>query len=422
LLNLFSLIVEALPSALGANRFFVAHGLMACLVILAAVLANIVTRKYLLTTVGMIVRKSQTNWDDSLLEHRVFHRLSHLAPAIVLYMAAGLYPNTPDFTFLMTGLQRLALLYMTVFSIGVVFAFFDAIQAIYGQYDISRSRPIKGYLQAIKVLLACFTLVLIISQLTERSPLYLLSGLGALTAVLLLVFKDPILGFVAGIQLASNNMVRTGDWIAVPNHSADGDVVDVSLTTVKVQNWDKSITSIPIYALVSDSFTNWRGMLESGGRRIKRSFTLDMRSIGFAEDTLLEQLLTLDLIGPEIIISQAALAAYKAEHVGKTPNPANEPRPTNVRLFREYTTAYLRAHHEISDEMTFLVRLLQPDRNGLPMEIYVFCNDQNWVAFEKVQSEIMEHMLAVLPQFDLRIFQIPSGHDMEHFNPQAPSG
>ena len=409
--DLYSLILNKLPH-LGPFTMLLAHLIMLTLIVAAAVLANLIARSYLLRFLAAIVRKSKNTWDDRLFEKHVFDRLSHLAPAVVLYLGSELYPAT-EFVFLIQWLRRFAFLYMTIAAISTTYAFLDAVSDIYSTYEVSRSRPIKGYTQAIKVVLACMALVVVISLLTGRSPLLLLSGLGALTAVLLLIFKDPIMGVVAGIQLTGNNLVRTGDWIEVPKHRADGDVIDVSLTTVKVQNWDKTITAIPIYALVSDSFTNWRGMMESGGRRIKRSLTLDMRSIGFAGDEVLARLAALDHIAEPVQKALADLKAWRESHPVNQ-HPANEPRPTNVALFRAYVTAYLHAHELISDDMTFLVRQLQSDRYGLPVEIYVFCKDKRWEYYEQVQAEIMEHLLAMLPLFELRIFQVPSGYDMEH--------
>lgn len=417
--NLYSLLVEALSPTLGEMGQVVAHLIIFSLILLVGWITNTIARQYILKFLGVLVRKSKNTWDDSLFDRHVFDRLSHLAPAVVLYLGSELYPNTGEFVLLLTWMRRIAFLYITIISVSTLFALLDGINDIYNKYDMATNRPIKGYIQAIKVVMACMCLVVMVSLLTGRSPILILSGLGALTAVLLLIFKDTILGVVAGIQLAGNDMVRNGDWIEVPKHGADGDVIDVSLTTVKVQNWNKTITSVPIYSLVSDSFTNWRGMYESGGRRIKRSLTLDMRSVGFATDEMLEQLASLELIRGEVNQYQKGILDWRATHAGNQ-NVANEPRPTNVRLFRAYMSAYLAGNDEIHKDMTFLVRQLQPDSHGMPLEIYVFCKDQRWVEYEMVQAEIIEHLLAVMPQFNLRIFQLPSGHDLKQLMPGKP--
>jgi miniconductance mechanosensitive channel len=261
--------------------------------------------------------------------------------------------------------------------------------------------------------LAVLTVVLIISRLLDKSPWALLSGIGALTAVIMLVFKDSILGFVASVQLTTNDMVRRGDWIEMPKYGADGDVIEVSLNTVKVQNWDKTISTIPTYQLMQDTFKNWRGMSESGGRRIKRALYIDMNSIAFCDEEMLRRFEKIELLKDYLHEKRHEVAATN-EGIGDPDMPTNLRRLTNVGTFRAYVVAYLRAHPKIHKDMTFLVRQLPPNDTGLPIEIYVFSNDQDWARYEAIQADLFDHFLAVLPEFGLRVFQLPSGADFAH--------
>lgn len=383
--------------------------------VLAAILAlayivDIIVKRVMLRIVGIFVKKSAVTWDDILLEHNVFGRLAHLVPAILIYSLIHLvYPDSPRFISFIRGA---AFLYIVFFSILALYSFLDALRSIYRQYDVSKQFPLKGVVQAVKVLLFIIGLVLLLSAVTDKTPLYLLSGLGAFTAILLLIFKDAILGLVAGIQLSANDMVKEGDWIEMSQFGADGDVVDVSLTTVKVRNWDKTITSIPAYALVSSSFRNWRGMQESGGRRIKRSLYIDMTSIRFCDEEMIERFSKIQYISEYIDKKKEELARWNRDKHVDSAGLVNRRRLTNVGTFRAYVTAYLRNHPKIRQDMTFLVRQLQPTDHGLPLEIYVFSGDQVWANYESIQADIFDHLLAIVPEFDLRIFQSPSGADL----------
>ncbi|MEC4678590.1 MAG: mechanosensitive ion channel domain-containing protein, partial [Nitrospirota bacterium] len=255
--------------------------------------------------------------------------------------------------------------------------------------------------------------ILIISALLDETPFYLLSGLGALTAVFMLIFKDAILGFVAGIQLTANKMVTHGDWIEMPKYGADGDVLEVSLTTVKIQNWDKTITTIPTYALISESFKNWRGMSESGGRRIKRAITIDMSTIQFCSDEMIEKFSKIRPIKVYIETKMKELTEYNTIHDLDDANIVNRRRLSNIGTFRAYVVAYLENHPKIHQDMTFLVRQLAPGEHGLPIEIYVFCNDTAWARYEAIQADIFDHLLAAVPEFGLKVFQNPSGNDFK---------
>jgi miniconductance mechanosensitive channel len=379
--------------------------ILAIVVLLVAYIFNLIAKRVILRVVSYFIKKSRTSWDDVLHQRKVFVRLSHLAPALVIYFTAALFPPVQDF------LLRLSMVYMIAVGLLVINAFLNAVVDIYGTFEISRQRPIKGYIQIAKIIFFIFVGIVIISVILDRSPLLLLSGLGAMTAILLLLFKDSILGLVASVQLSQNDMIRIGDWIEMPKYGADGDIIDVTLTTVKVQNWDKTITSIPAYSLVSDSFKNWRGMSESGGRRIKRSIHIDMNSVKFCSDLMLQKFNKYQLIKDYIQSKKEEIERYNAENNIDSSELINGRNMTNLGTFRAYLVAYLKNHPNINQDMTFLIRHLPPGPNGLPIEIYVFSNDQVWANYEAIQADIFDHILAVIPLFELRVFQNPSGND-----------
>lgn len=374
-------------------------------VIILALIANFIAKRVLLRLLGAIIKRTKSKWDDAILARGVLHRAAHLAPALVFYWFADAFPNIAGI------IHKLAALYMIVVGGMVINAFLNAVVDIYRMMEISRNRPIKGFVQLIQILVMVLLAILALSIATNQSPLVLLSGLGALTAVLMLVFKDSILGLVASFQISTNNMVRLGDWIEMPQYGADGDVIDVSLHTIKVQNWNKTISSIPTYALISDTFKNWRGMQESGGRRIKRAINLDMNSIRSCSNKMIERFAKFQYISDYITSKKEELAKYNQDHNIDSSYLVNGRHMTNVGTFRAYIEAYLKNNPKIHLDMTFLVRQLPPGEHGLPIEIYVFSNDQRWAPFEAIQADIFDHVLAVLPMFDLRVFQSPSGRD-----------
>jgi miniconductance mechanosensitive channel len=374
-------------------------------VILLAFVSNFIAKRILIVGMAVFVRKTKTNWDDALVRNRVFTRLSHLAPAMVIYYTAYLFPPLEAF------LKRFSTVYMIMVGLAVFSAFLNAVNDIYMDFKVSRERPIKGYLQVAKIIVSVFLIIIALAALLNRPAWPFISGLGAMTAVLILVFKDTILGLVASVQLSSNDMVRIGDWIEMPKYGADGDVVDISLHTVKVQNWDKTISTIPTYALISDSFKNWRGMSESGGRRIKRALYIDMNSVKFCTAMMLDRFSKFQLISDYLKTKQNEIAEFNKEHNVDTSELINGRGLTNIGTFRAYIIAYLRNHPKIHDDMTFLVRQLAPGEYGLPLEIYVFSKDQVWANYEAIQADIFDHILSVVPLFELRIFQNPSGSD-----------
>ena len=372
-------------------------------------LANLIVKRFLLGLVRSLIKKTKISLGEYLIGEKFFHRLSHLAPAFVVSSLSSVvfvgYPILNELVEIVINL------YLVVIALWVIDSLINAVYKLAEKTEISSKLPLKGICQAIKILINGTGVIFILSILLDKSPIYFISGLGALTAVLLLVFKDVILGLVAGIQLTTNNMVRKGDWIEMPKYGADGDVIDVSLTTVKVQNWDKTVSTIPAHALVSDAFKNWRGMSESGGRRIKRSIHLDLSSVRFLKESEIEELEKIELLqdyfeGKRSDIGKKGLAVEKQGLVAPLLNGRNL---TNAGTFRAYCLEYLRANSSIHKEgMTFLVRQLAPTEKGLPIEIYVFVNDVRWVHYEGIQSDIFDHLLASLPIFGLRAFQLPS--------------
>jgi len=398
---------------------FVSLSIFALIVILLSLLANAIAKKVILRTVEYLIEKSENTYDDILLETRVFSRLSHIAPALVFYMAGSIeFADNPDHL-LGVIMTRGGMIYMVLVIARVLSALLNTAGKIYQRFEISKQRPIKGIIQAIKVVVFLCALILVIASLIDKSPLILFSGLGAVTAVLLLVFKDAILGFVAGVQLASNNMIVPGDWISVPKCGADGDVIDVTLTTVQVQNWDKTITYVPIYKLVSDAFTNWRGMTNSGGRRIKRAIKIDLNTVRFCDSEMLERLSHFHLLKDYLAEKREQIDTYNKEHDMDMDRDINARRLTNLGTFRAYISAFLKDNPKIHKDMTFLVRQMEPTSTGIPMEIYVFSNDQRWAHYEAIQGDIFDHLLAVISEFDLAVYQEPSGKDFRLLTAKA---
>ena len=386
------------------------------LVIIAAI--YYVLKFIVLGIIRKIVRRSDTTWDDALYNNKVFSRALLLVPGLMLVAALPFTLN--EFPVWMGRLLLFTQIYIVAVIISLLNAFINSIYDIYQGFEVSKSKPIKGYLQVFKIVLFVIGGIFVISMLIGRSPLYLLTGLGAFSAVLLLIFKDPILGLVGGIQMSVNDMVRPGDWIVMDKSGADGMVTDISLTTVKVQNWDKTITTIPTYSLVSESFVNWRGMEESGGRRIKRSINIDMNSVKFASPEQLEKLKKINLVSKYLKDKEKELAIYNEKNKIDDHVLVNGRRQTNLGVFRAYITAYLKSNENISQEMTFLVRQLQPGASGIPIEIYVFSKVQAWALYEDIQSDIFDHLLATVPEFGLQVFQNPSGADFKRLGERMP--
>ena len=376
-------------------------------ILLVAWLSNFLVKRFVLKFIRAVTQRTKTKIGKYLIEEKFLHRVSHLAPAFVIGTLSSLaFADSPA---LLTLVETLVNLYLVFIGLWVIDAVINTSLKLYQHSELSNKLPLKGVCQALKIIINASGVIFILSILLDKSPLYFFSGLGALTAVLLLVFKDAILGLVAGIQLSVNNMIRPGDWIEMPKYGADGDVIEVSLTTVKVQNWDKTITSIPAHALVSDAFKNWRGMSESGGRRIKRSIFIDVSSIKFLDQPKLNELKKIDLLQDYLNAKLEEIGQGDESESSNGRFSLNQRNLTNVGTFRAYCLAYLRDHASIhKEDMTFLVRQLAPTEKGVPIEIYVFVKDTRWVQYEGIQGDIFDHLLASLHTFDLRAFQLPS--------------
>jgi miniconductance mechanosensitive channel len=378
---------------------------------LIAWVANWLTRRVLLVVVGRLAKASPSKWDDAIMGRRVLARLANVVPALIVLGGIALVPGVPDWLDIVV--RNVALAYVALTVAMVIGNLLNALNDIYEQ--ISRNaarRPIKGYLQLMKIGIYIVAGVLVIASLIGKSPLVLLTGLGAMTAVLMLVFKDTILSLVASVQLSSNDMLRVGDWIEMPSQNADGDVIDISLHTVKVQNWDKTISTIPTWKLISESYRNWRGMSDFGGRRIKRALLIDQTSVRFLDQEERRHLRRIALIDEYLDKQQAELAEYNAKLDAAGKDPVNNRRATNLGTFRAYITAYLRSHPGVAHDMTLMVRQLDPTPTGLPLQVYCFSADVRWVQYENLAGDIFDHLLAVLPEFGLRLYQAPGGADV----------
>ncbi|MXY68558.1 MAG: mechanosensitive ion channel [Acidobacteriia bacterium] len=373
-------------------------------------LGRFICLKVIVRAVRKAASKTESTWDDRLVERRVFAQLSHLVPALIIYL---LGPQVLISASLSLWVMRGAELYALVALLTTANRVLTVAREIYEEeYEIARRFPIRVYVQVLKILLSVGAIILGVSIVTGNSPLLLLSGLGAMMAVILLVSKDSLQGLVAGIQLVSNDMVRPGDWVEVPQHGADGDVIEITLHTVKVQNWDKTIATVPTYALISEGFKNWRGMEESDGRRVKRSIFLDVSSVRFCQPEMIEHFKSIEILREYVERKQAELAEHNRAHGINEAVGVNGRRMTNVGVFRNYLVAYLSAHPMVNSSMTLIVRQLQPTPQGLPLEVYAFIADKRWAEYEAVQSDIFDHIFAALPQFGLRAFQAPSGEDV----------
>ena len=382
------------------------------LILLLAVLADAVCRHFILRAVAHLVKKTKATWDDVLFDHKVMVRFSRMVIPLVVYLLLPLV-YTDDTSSLLHFVQRVILscLLLTFFSF--VDAVLKAAYVIYSDKEQFRNRPLKGLLQTLQVILWFVGAIAVVAILIGKSPWALLTGLGASAAILMLVFKDSIMGFVSGVQLSANDMLKVGDWIKMPKYGADGVVTEVTLATVKVRNWDNTVTTIPPYMLVSDSFQNWQAMRNSGGRRIKRSINIDMTSVRFCTDEMLARYRRIDLLRPYLDRMEEELHRYNDEHGIDPTVPVNGRRQTNLGVFRAYLTAYLRSLPYVNQELHCMVRQLQPTDRGIPMELYFFSSIKDWVPYEGVQSDVFDHVLAIIPEFVLRVFQSPSGYDMQ---------
>ena len=379
-----------------------------CLSILffTAWLVYLVCHRLVANYITGLFKKTKNTWDDEFINSGIIRRLTRLIPTVVLWMALPFAVHHQGY---LTALSSICSIALIIITLTVLFSALNTCLGLYDRKEVSKEVPLQSLAQTVKILLSIIAGVLVLSVLLGKSPALIFSGFGALTAIIMLVFKDPILGLAAGVQLSSNKLIAVGDWIEVPKYGANGNVLELALTTVKVQNWDKTITTIPTYSLISESFKNWRGMSESGMRRIKRSLSLDMNSIRFLSSEEIGKLSEMELLKPYFAQKEKEIA----EHQQGSEYPQDQRRLTNVGAYRAYLAAYANTHSAIADEATQLVRQLQPTDKGLPIEVYFFSNDNRWVEYENLQSDLFDHFISVLPEFDLRIYQSPTGRDFQ---------
>ena len=382
------------------------------LVLIIAFAADAICRCVLLRVVPHLIKRTKAVWDDLVFDRKVMVHLSRMVAPIIIYLFIPVaFAETSSST--LGFIQRICLIYILISFLSFIHFFLEAIYIVYSEKEQFRDRPLKGMLQTVQVILWFVGAIVIVSILINKSPVILLAGLGTSAAILMLVFKDSIMGFVSGVQLSANDMLKVGDWIAMPKYGADGTVIEVTLNTVKVRNWDNTITTIPPYLLVSDSFQNWRGMHESGGRRVKRSINIDMTSVKFCTSEMLAKYRKIRLLKDYVEHTEQVIEEYNIENHIDNSILVNGRRQTNLGVFRAYLTVYLKNQPGVNQELTCMVRQLQPTDHGIPMELYFFSANKDWIPYEGVQADVFDHVLAIIPEFDLQVFQSPSGRDFQ---------
>lgn len=393
------------------------HSYLDNLVVLLLIIAVTVGVDYLcrylfLDMFKRIARRTRNTWDDLIVERKIIHKMMHIIPAVLVYILLPFAFSPEDSPQVLFLLQRLCLIYIISVSLRFINASLNVIHEIYNRKETFKNKPLKGFIQIIQVIVFFIGFIFIISVLINKSPVTLFAGLGASAAILLLVFKDTILGFVAGIQLSANDMLRVGDWITMDKYGANGTVIEVTLNAVKVRNFDNTITTIPPYALVTDAFQNWRGMSESAGRRIKRSIHIDMNSVCFCTPEMLEKFRKIALLTDYIESKEKELHHYNETYAIDGSIGVNGRRQTNLGVFRAYLFRYLQSLPDVNKQLTCMVRHLQPTDTGIPIELYFFSSIKDWVPYEDLQADVFDHLLAVIPEFGLSVFQHISGNDL----------
>jgi len=390
--------------------------LMFVVVLVIAIIAYFLAKGVVFRVTTKLVQRSKNTWDDELSNSRLFTWLSMLIPGMILWKMIPLVFRQKAYMTIGITIAEVFIILMALFAVNSIL---NIGEKIYRRYEVSRQLPVKSFIQVIKIILAICGIIFIVSSVLGKSPVLIFSGLGAMTAVLMLIFKDSLLGLVAGIQLSANRMVARGDWVEMPKFGANGEVLEVALTTVKVRNWDKTITTLPTYALISDSFKNWRGMSSSGVRRIKRAISIDMNSVKFLDEELIAKMKSIRLLKDYMEEKEAAMDEWnKGENISSC-DTLNARTLTNLGTFRAYVLAYLQNHPKMSKQETLMVRQLEPTSTGLPIEVYAFSKDNVWVNFEGLQGDVFDHLLAVLEEFDLKVFQNPSGSDFSTLTERA---
>ena len=386
---------------------YVLLGIHLMILLVVCLLGNFVTRKFIVQGIRKLIKNSKNDWDDILLEKEVFHSLSTLVPLIFIqYLSVPILSNFSDLIPFVHIAVKVSLVLVIA---SVIVKTLKALEEVSTRLTYFKDKPISSYVQLANIMIYVVAAILIFATIMDRDPVALLGALGALTAVLMLVFKDTILGLVASIQLSSHDMVRVGDWVSMPKYGTDGDVLEITLNTVKVQNWDKTISTIPTYAFISDSFKNWRGMTDSGARRIKRSLNINMTSIKFCTDKEIAHYKNIELLKNYIDSIQSEITTHNDINEHDKSSLLNGRNLTNIGLFREYALQYLLANENLRTDLTLMVRQLEPTENGLPIEIYCFSKNIAWVEYEAIQADIFDHLLSSTSNFDLEIFQNPTG-------------
>ncbi|MEM6817726.1 MAG: mechanosensitive ion channel family protein [Pseudomonadota bacterium] len=393
-----------------------AAGLGLLLLAILAIIVHRITRILLVQGMKRLAAQTKSHWDDELVGHGIFRNLSHVIPAFIIYASVDWFDRVP--VEILTIIERVSVGYGILFVVLAIGALLNALSALYQKRPAAKERPLKGFFQIAKIVIYCVGAVLVIAAVFDRSPLLLFSGLGALTAVLILVFKDTLMSLVASVQIASTGILRIGDWVEMPQYGADGDVIDIALHTVSVQNWDKTVTTIPTHRFISDSFRNWRFMSLSGGRRIKRALNIDLGTVRFLSPTEVDRFREFALLRDYIDEKRESLRAANADIVDD--GNVNARRLTNLGTFRAYMVAYLRSHPGINKAMTQIVRQLDPSPHGIPLELYAFTGSTEWVEHERVKSDVFDHLIAIARHFDLKVFQSPTGNDITGLGENLP--
>lgn len=385
--------------------------IMGFAILIVAFFLLYIARKIMQSVAHRMSKHTKTEWDDIFLKHHLFLGIAHFIPASIIYFSANFADSFyPDLNKFITSLSNLYFLFAAMYTFNAILS---SLNEIYNKsFSFAKEKPITGFIQMMKIFAYFVAILIVIAILFNKELGSLLTGLGAMAAILMLIFRDSILGFVAGFQISMNNMVKIGDWISMPQRGADGPVTEINLTTVKVENWDKTISNLPTYSLVSESFVNWKGMEESGGRRIMRSINIDMESVKFCDAIMLEKFEKFRLIKDYVITKQKEIEEFNSKMKVLPDEYFNGRRQTNLGIFRKYLEAYLKDHPKVHNDMTFLIRHLEPTDKGIPIQVYVFSKENTWAKYEAIQADIFDHIIAVLPEFGLRIFQIPSGHDL----------
>ncbi len=399
-----------------ADNMWAAACIEAVVLLFVSLILYMIVKGYVSKIVIAAIKKTKNTWDDAFLDANVFARLSLLAPLLLINYIIQFMPAMHKYQQAIFGIQSISTALMVLAGMLAGLSFTNAVNNIYNKRESANKHPIKGYLQLVNIFICAIGAIFIIAILLDRSPWVFISGIGAMTAVLMLIFKDTILSVVASIQLSSNKMVQVGDWIEMPQYGADGDVIDIALHTVKVQNWDKTITTIPTHKLIETSFKNWRGMSESGGRRIKRSVSIDMSTIHFLAENEIENLRQFEILTEYLDGKRSEINEFNEKEIKNSNFEPNKRRLTNIGTLRHYIIQYLKDKPFIHQDMTFLIRQLAPSPTGLPIEIYIFSNNTNWIEYEGIQGDIFDHILSILPEFGLRAFQNPSGADFASLN------